>query len=187
MICLIHFLLTKDRGKKWRRQMVNHRPGLQKRRLELVQESAWKDPIGAPEEVVGSLPLEIFKIWPDKGLSDLLWLNLWSMWSGERLHPEPVERLQHAEILLSLAVSLLNCSQTLLLPSSPLLPLQSLKAGPPHFLWKIMHCHYLTEFSHLLPNLMGFAGLVKADLNKKKLDISLPPFFLHLCNSIDYT
>lgn len=74
-------------------------------------------------------------------------------------------------------LSLLSYPQTLLLPSSPLLPLQSLKAGPPHFLWKITHCQYLTWFWHLLPNLLGFACLVKADLNEKRLDILPSPFF----------
>lgn len=93
------------------------------------------------------------------------------MWSGERLQPEPVEHLKHAEVLLSLAVSLpflITLKPYLQPPSSPPLPLESLKAGPPHFLRKTMHCHYLTEFWHLLRELMGFAGLVKADVNEKR-------------------
>ena len=73
--------------------------------------------------------------------------------------------------------SFLSYPQALLLSPRPLLPLQSLREGLPHFLWKIMHCHYLTEFWHSLPNSTAFAGPVKAGLNEKTLDIAPPLFF----------
>lgn len=64
------FPTNKRQGKKL--SETNHRLGLQKRTLKLVQEPASQDPIGASKEVVGSLSVEIFKIWLDKGLSNLL-------------------------------------------------------------------------------------------------------------------
>lgn len=174
-----HVLLTKDRKKR-----VNKING------KITALDFRRGSLSLFRSVLGRIPQEHPKrLWDcchwryskclDKGLSDLLWLNLWSSWSGERLQPLFCGTLTicWSPALTCSILSLLSYPQTLLLPSSPLLPLQSLKAGPPHFLWKITHCQYLTWFWHLLPNLLGFACLVKADLNEKRLDILPSPFF----------